>query len=80
MAEINSTAQVTSALTGVSDVLTPVFTLWYLQKNITSDIAPYVTRVTRSDNIKMSPIPLRWSWTTPMAAGWINGIRARVTR
>ncbi|HCN2534413.1 TPA: phage protein D, partial [Escherichia coli] len=39
MAEINSTAQVTSALTGVSDVLTPVFTLWYLQKNITSDIA-----------------------------------------
>ena len=52
MAEINSTAQVTSALTGVSDVLTPVFTLWYLQKNITSDIAPYVTRVTWSDNIK----------------------------
>ncbi|KUX54542.1 hypothetical protein AWF88_26030 [Escherichia coli] len=52
MAEINSTAQVTSALTSVSDVLTPVFTLWYLQKNITSDIAPYVTRVTWSDNIK----------------------------
>lgn len=52
MAEINSTAQVTSALTGVSDVLTPVFTLWYLQKNITSDIAHYVTRVTWSDNIK----------------------------
>ncbi len=34
MAEINSTAQATSALTSVSDVLTPVFTLWYLQKNI----------------------------------------------
>ncbi|ELW9028429.1 phage protein D, partial [Yersinia enterocolitica] len=52
MAEINSTAQAASALTGVSDVLSPVFTLWYLQKNITTDIAPYVTRVTYSDNIK----------------------------
>ena len=38
MAEINSTAQAASALTGVSDVLSPVFTLWYLQKNITTDI------------------------------------------
>lgn len=80
MAEINSTAQVTSALTGVSDVLTPVFTLWYLQKNITSDIAPYVTRVTWSDNIKNESDTIEVSWTTPMAAGWINGIRARVTR
>ncbi|HCB1583323.1 MULTISPECIES: phage late control D family protein [Enterobacteriaceae] len=52
MAEINSTTQAASALTGISDVLSPVFTLWYLQKNITNDIAPYVTRVTYSDNIK----------------------------
>lgn len=52
MAEVNSTTQAASALTGVSDVLSPVFTLWYLQKNITNDIAPYVTRVTYSDNIK----------------------------
>jgi hypothetical protein len=36
MAEINSTAQVASALTGVSDVLSPVFTLWYLQKRQTN--------------------------------------------
>lgn len=44
MAEINSTAQVTSALTGVSDVLTPVFTLWYLQKT-----SPLISRL-------MSPV------------------------
>lgn len=43
MAEVNSTTQAASALTGISDVLSPVFTLWYLQKNITNDIAPYVT-------------------------------------
>lgn len=52
MAEVNSSAQVPAAITGVSEVLSPVFTLWYLQKNITSDITPYVTRVTYSDNIK----------------------------
>mgnify|MGYP007045106135 CR=1 FL=1 len=93
MAEINSTAQVTSALTGVSDVLTPVFTLWYLQKNITSDIAPYVTRVTWSDNIKNESdtievelddtdgqYPRSEERFSRNAAGWINGIRARVTR
>ncbi|EAB1946001.1 phage late control D family protein [Salmonella enterica] len=51
MAEVSST-QASSALTGVSDVLSPVFTLWYLKKNITSDITPYVTRITYSDNIK----------------------------
>lgn len=50
MAEVNNTP--TPAQTGVSEVLTPVFTLWYQQKNITSDIAPYVTRVTYTDNIK----------------------------
>ncbi len=33
-------------------MLTPVFTLWYLQKTSPSDIAPYVTRVVWSDNIK----------------------------
>ncbi|ENF3045106.1 phage late control D family protein [Escherichia coli] len=48
MAEINTLP----VNTGVTDVLSPVFTLWYLQKNITTDIAPYVTRVTYSDNIK----------------------------
>ena len=51
MAEVSS-SQASSALTGVSDVLSPVFTLWYLKKNITSDITPYVTRITYSDNIK----------------------------
>lgn len=48
MAEINTLP----VNTGVTDVLSPVFTLWYLQKNITTDIAPYVTRVTYTDNIK----------------------------
>ncbi|MER0491129.1 phage late control D family protein [Morganella morganii] len=52
MAEVNSIPQAAPELTGVSDVLSPVFILWYLQKNITSDITPYVTRVTYSDNIK----------------------------
>lgn len=80
MAEINSTAQAASALTGVSDVLSPVFTLWYLQKNITTDIAPMSPASPTAITSKASPIPLRWSWTTPMAAGWISGIRARVTR
>ncbi|EKG5017777.1 phage protein D [Salmonella enterica subsp. diarizonae] len=51
MAEVSST-QASPVLTGVSDVLSPVFTLWYLKKNITSDITPYVTRITYSDNIK----------------------------
>ncbi|HGW4609238.1 TPA: phage late control D family protein [Enterobacter chengduensis] len=51
MAEVSS-SQASSALTGVSDVLSPVFTLWYLKKNITSDITPFVTRITYSDNIK----------------------------
>lgn len=51
MAEVSST-QTSSAPTGVSDVLSPVFTLWYLKKNITSDITPYITRITYSDNIK----------------------------
>lgn len=51
MAKVSST-QTSSAPTGVSDVLSPVFTLWYLKKNITSDITPYVTRITYSDNIK----------------------------
>ena len=52
MAEVNNTTQASSALTGISDVLSPMFTLWYLKKNITSDITPYVTRITYSDNIK----------------------------
>lgn len=51
MAEV-SNALSSSALTGVSEVLTPIFTLWYLKKDITSDITPYVTRVTYTDNIK----------------------------
>ncbi|EMK0351735.1 phage late control D family protein [Citrobacter amalonaticus] len=51
MAEVSNT-QSSSALTGISEVLTPIFTLWYLKKDITSDITPYVTRVTYSDNIK----------------------------
>ncbi|AYH02059.1 phage protein D [Pectobacterium parmentieri] len=37
---------------GVSEVLQPVFTLWYQQKDITNDIAPYVTSVTYTDSIK----------------------------
>ncbi|MDX5630330.1 MULTISPECIES: contractile injection system protein, VgrG/Pvc8 family [unclassified Brenneria] len=37
---------------GISGVLQPIFSLWYLQQDITSDIAPYVTRVSYSDNIK----------------------------
>ncbi|MCV9878854.1 phage late control D family protein [Brenneria izbisi] len=37
---------------GISEVLQPIFTLWYLQRDITSDIAPYVTRVSYTDNIK----------------------------
>lgn len=52
MAEVNSTTQPSTTPSGVSEVLSPIFTLWYLQKNITTDIAPYVTRVTYSDNIK----------------------------
>ncbi|MBQ4779978.1 phage protein D [Pectobacterium versatile] len=36
----------------VSEVLQPAFTLWYQQKDITNDIAPYVTSVTYSDSIK----------------------------
>ncbi|MBG6248264.1 MULTISPECIES: phage late control D family protein [Symbiopectobacterium] len=42
----------TTAHSGTSEVLQPVFTLWYLKKDITNDIAPYVTRVSYSDNIK----------------------------
>ena len=38
MAEVSST-QASSALTGVSDVLSPVFTLWYL-KRISPAILP----------------------------------------
>ncbi|MFE8150193.1 contractile injection system protein, VgrG/Pvc8 family [Brenneria goodwinii] len=41
-----------SASPGVFDTLQPIFTLWYLQKDITNDIAPYVTRVSYTDNIK----------------------------
>ncbi|MCU8587607.1 contractile injection system protein, VgrG/Pvc8 family [Erwinia pyrifoliae] len=52
MAQVNNVTQNAAVITGISNVLSPVFTLWYLQKNITSDIAPYVTRVTYSDNIK----------------------------
>ena len=57
MAEItrttdNALARASDNTGSVSDVLSPVFTLWYLKKNITSDIAPYVTRVSYSDNIK----------------------------
>ncbi|MEH2920318.1 phage late control D family protein [Samsonia erythrinae] len=37
---------------GISDVLQPTFTLWYQQKDITNDIAPYVTSVTYTDSIK----------------------------
>lgn len=36
----------------VSEVLQPAFTLWYQQKDITNDIAPYVTSVTYTDSIK----------------------------
>lgn len=36
----------------VSEVLQPTFTLWYQQKDITNDIAPYVTSVTYTDSIK----------------------------
>ncbi|MFP1740050.1 phage late control D family protein [Lonsdalea quercina] len=34
------------------EVPQPIFTLWYLQKDITNDIAPYVTRLTYTDSIK----------------------------
>lgn len=44
--------QPANASPGISEVLQPTFTLWYLKKEITSDIAPYVTRVSYSDNIK----------------------------
>lgn len=44
--------QQTTPLSGCSEVLQPVFTLWYLKKDITNDIAPYVTRVSYTDNIK----------------------------
>lgn len=37
---------------GVFDTLTPVFTLWYGHKDITYDIAPYITSVSYSDSIK----------------------------
>lgn len=40
------------AITGVSDVPQPTFTLWYEQKDITHDITPYVTSINYSDNIK----------------------------
>ncbi|CAM3723950.1 phage late control D family protein [Xenorhabdus thuongxuanensis] len=51
MAEIIDIRQ-TPSLAGVSDVLSPTFTLRYLQKDITNDITPYVTRVSYTDNIK----------------------------
>lgn len=47
MAEINSTAQVTSALTGVSDVLTPVFTL--MKVSAEKHLSPLISRL-------MSPV------------------------
>lgn len=76
MAEINTLP----VNTGVTDVLSPVFTLWYLQKNITTDIAPYVTRVTYTDNIKSESDTIEVSWRIRTVAGWINGIREKVTR
>ncbi|RAW90957.1 phage late control D family protein [Photorhabdus laumondii] len=51
MAEIIDPKQ-TPSITGVSEVLSPTFTLRYLQKDITNDITPYVTRVSYTDNIK----------------------------
>ncbi|WP_414165197.1 phage late control D family protein [Superficieibacter sp. BNK-5] len=37
---------------GVTATLTPIFTLWYGHKDITWDIAPYVTSISYSDSIK----------------------------
>ncbi len=37
---------------GVFATLTPIFTLWYGHKEITYDIAPYVTSISYSDSIK----------------------------
>lgn len=37
---------------GVFATLTPIFTLWYGHKDITYDIAPYVTSISYSDSIK----------------------------
>lgn len=47
---------------GVFATLTPIFTLWYGHKEITYDIAPYVTSISYSDSIKTSRmlLPLRW--------------------
>lgn len=45
MAEITLTG-------GVCATLTPIFTLWYGHKDITYDIAPYVTSISYSDSIK----------------------------
>lgn len=47
MAEMNNT----HAVTNQSAIATPIFTLWYGQKNITQDIAPYVTRISYQDSI-----------------------------
>ncbi|GDO99332.1 phage late control D family protein [Escherichia coli] len=51
MAEINELTGA-AGTGGVSRVPEPAFSLWYQQKDITTDIAPWVTRVTYSDNIK----------------------------
>lgn len=46
------TEELTLLAPAVSEVLQPAFTLWYQQKDITNDIAPYVTSVTYTDSIK----------------------------
>lgn len=52
MAEVSGSVQTSTSAIGISEVLSPIFTLWYLQKDITSDITPYVTNISYSDNIK----------------------------
>ncbi|KKI46742.1 bacteriophage regulatory protein [Obesumbacterium proteus] len=39
------------AIAATSDVSQPTFTLWYEQKDITHDIAPFVTNISYSNNI-----------------------------
>jgi len=56
---------------GVFATLTPIFTLWYGHKEITYDIAPYVTSVSYSDSIKNESDVI--AITLEDAAGrWVN--------
>ncbi|WP_038907884.1 contractile injection system protein, VgrG/Pvc8 family [Dickeya oryzae] len=52
MATLTTTTTTQQQSDTARDVLIPMFSLTYLKKNITQDIAPYVLRVTYTDNIK----------------------------